>query len=83
MIDLLIQTQRSMLVVEIKRRKEISHRIIDEVERKVAGLRKLTKASIRTALVYDGELAKSVPAEGYFDFIVPAGSVFETPTSRL
>ena len=82
-IDLLIQTQRSMLVVEIKRRKEISHGIIDEVERKVAGLRKLTKASIRTALVYDGELAKSVPAEGYFDFIIPAGSVFKTPTSRL
>lgn len=71
-IDLLIQTQRSMLVVEIKRRKDIPHGIIDEVERKVAGLRRLTKASIRTALIYAGELAKSVPAEGYFDFLIPA-----------
>ena len=76
-IDLLIQTQRSLMVVEIKRRKTISHSIIDEVERKVAGLRKLTKASIRTALIYDGDLAKSIPAEGYFDFIVPAERLLE------
>lgn len=76
-IDLLVQTQRSMVVVEIKRRKVISHGIIDEVERKVAGLRKLTKSSIRTALVYDGELAKSVPAEGYFDFLIPAGRLLK------
>lgn len=71
-VDLLIQTQRSMLVVEIKRRKTIPHGIIDEVERKVEGLRALTRNSIRTALVYDGELAQSVPAEGYFDFLIPA-----------
>jgi hypothetical protein len=27
--------------------------------------------SVRTALVYDGELAPSVEADGYFDAIVP------------
>ena len=27
--------------------------------------------SVRTALVYSGELAKSVVAEGYFDAIIP------------
>ena len=80
-IDLLIQTQRSMLVVEIKRRKEITHGIIDEVERKVAGLRRMTKASVRTALIYAGELAKSVPAEGYFDFLIPAERLLELPNS--
>lgn len=30
------------------------------------------RLSIRTALVYDGKLAASVPADRYFDFIVPA-----------
>ena len=52
-----------------------------EVERKVSGLRRLTKASVRTALIYAGELAKSVPAEGYFDFLIPAERLLELPNS--
>lgn len=71
-IDLLIQTQRALLVVEIKRRKEIGNGIIDEVAEKVARLKRRKGVSVRTALVYAGELAKSVEAEDYFDFIVPA-----------
>ena len=27
--------------------------------------------SVRTALVYDGELAASVEADGYFDAVIP------------
>ena len=54
---------------------------IEEVERKVAGLRRMTKASVRTALIYAGELAKSVSAEGYFDFLIPAERLLELPNS--
>jgi len=71
-IDLLIQTERMIMVVEIKRRKQIQHGIIDEVAEKVRRLKYDRRKSIRTALVYDGELSPSVAADRYFDFIVPA-----------
>lgn len=74
-IDLLIQTERMALVVEIKRRKEIGRDIIDEVNAKVAALDVSRHLSIRTALVYDGDLAPSVVADRYFDFIVDAKSL--------
>ena len=70
-IDLLIQTERMALVVEIKRRKKIEHEIIEEVREKVANLDVTRELSVRTALVYEGELSPSVEAERYFDFIVP------------
>ena len=71
-IDLLIQTARTLLVVEIKRQRQIKHGIIEEVAEKVRRLRFDSRLSVRTALVYEGELAQSVPADRYFDFIVPA-----------
>jgi len=74
-IDLLIQTQRSLMVVEIKRQKEIGHDIIDQVDAKVRTLSRRRELSVRTALVYDGRLSPSVPADGYFDFIIPAAKL--------
>ena len=71
-VDLLIRTERMLMVVEIKRQKQIPHGIIDEVAEKVRRLRHDGRLSVRTALVYDGELVKSVPADRYFDFIVSA-----------
>ena len=43
----------------------------DEVKKKCRRLPRVPGLSIRTALVYSGELAKSVEAEGYFDALVP------------
>ena len=70
-IDLLIQTASSLHVVEIKRQARIGREVIDEVKEKCRRLPRVPGLSIRTALVYSGELAKSVEAEGYFDAIVP------------
>lgn len=70
-IDLLIQTKMSLLVVEIKRQSHIGREIIDEMREKCKRLRKPRDVSLRTALVYEGELDPSVEAEGYFDAIVP------------
>jgi len=70
-IDLLIETARMLMVVEIKRRKTITHDIISEVDGKVKKLRYDRRKSVRTVLVYAGDLAASVPADRYFDFIVP------------
>lgn len=71
-IDLLIQTRKSMHVVEIKRQEEIGVDIEDEVEQKVSRLDKRPGMSVRKVLIYAGKLSKIVEADGYFDVLVPA-----------
>lgn len=70
-VDLLIQTRRSLCFVEVKRMREIGRDIIAEVDRKVTAVNRPDGVSARTALVYDGHLSPLVPADGYFDAIVP------------
>lgn len=70
-IDLLVQTRRSVCVVEVKRQREIGREVIDEVADKVEKLPKRRGISVKTALVYEGHLAPIVEADGYFDAIVP------------
>ena len=77
-IDLLIQTKKSAMVVEIKRHREIGREIIREVEEKVARLPVRRGLSVRTALIYDGHLAPAVEGDGYFDAVVPLESVLKS-----
>lgn len=69
-IDFLIQTELSLCLVEVKRQKKIGREVIDEVMQKCKCLPRPRGMALRTALVYDGELAKSVVASGYFDAVV-------------
>ncbi len=78
-IDLLIRTDRMLMVVEIKRRREIRHEVVDEVAEKIRKLKYDRSLSIRTALVYDGRLSPSVEADRFFDFIVPAEVLLKHP----
>jgi len=70
-IDLLIQSRRTLYIVEIKRMAEIGRDVIEEVDAKVRCLKPRPNVSVRTALVYDGHLAPIVEADGYFDAIIP------------
>ena len=70
-IDLLIQTEGSMCLTEIKRQKKIGKEVIGEMDDKVRKISRPEGVSIRTALVYDGELNPSVEANGYFDALIP------------
>lgn len=74
-IDLLLQTRRSVCLVEVKRQREIGREIIDEVDEKVQRLPRRQGISVRTALVYEGHLAPIVEADGYFDAVVPFRSL--------
>ena len=74
-VDLLLQTRRSVCLVEIKRRREIGREVIDEMAEKVQRLPRRKGVSVRTALVYDGHLAPIVEADGYFDSIIPFRSL--------
>ena len=71
-IDLLFQTRQSVCVVEIKRRRRIGREIVAEVQEKCRRLARPEGVSLKTVLVYQGELAPSVEADGYFDAVVPA-----------
>jgi hypothetical protein len=70
-IDLLIQTPKSVYVVEIKRCNRIEHSIEKEIEEKVRRLGIGSGKSVRTALVYDGKLSPEVEENGFIDFIIP------------
>ena len=74
-IDLLVQTRKSAYVVEVKRKKHIGESVEAEVAEKVERLRHPKGISVRTALVYEGELAPVVRGNGYFDAIVSAADL--------
>ena len=44
---------------------------MDEVREKCKALRKPRSMSLHTALVYEGEIAPSIEADGFFDAIIP------------
>ena len=71
-IDLLLQTRQSVCIVEIKRQRRIGKEVVSEVEEKCRRLARPSGVSLKTALVYDGELAPSLEADAYFDALVPA-----------
>ena len=76
-IDLLIQTRKSVFVIEIKRKKEIGEEVEAEVARKVARLSIHKDKSVRTALVYDGNLHPIVRSNAYFDALVDVADLMK------
>ncbi|MCQ2393433.1 MAG: AAA family ATPase [Kiritimatiellae bacterium] len=69
-IDLLVQTRRALIVVEIKRKNGIGEEVERDVMEKVKRLSVGRDVSIRTALVYSGKISKSVSGSGYFDSLI-------------
>lgn len=70
-IDLLIQTEHTAMLVEVKNRYRIDSDIESEIREKIRRFPKRRAISLRTALVYDGELAPGVVRSGVFDMIIP------------
>jgi len=75
-VDLMIQTDETLYVVEVKRRKRILPTIVDEVKEKVRKIRRPKRISVRKGLIYDGNLAPAVRRGGYFDAIVDIATFF-------
>ena len=75
-VDCLIQTRRSLYVIEIKRRSEIGKEIIGEVEQKIERIPCNGKLSVRPVLVYDGHLSPAVIDENYFTSIISSAELF-------
>jgi AAA+ ATPase superfamily predicted ATPase len=77
-IDLLIQTKRSIYLCEMKFKSRIDSTVIKEVDKKVEALKLPRTQSIRTVLIYDGELAPSIEEEQAFDFFIPTTKLFSS-----
>ena len=77
-IDLLIQTPKSVYVVEVKRCNRIDAAIEKEIEEKVSRLGIGSDKSVRTVLVYDGKLSPEVEENGFIDFLVPFSRMLES-----
>lgn len=77
-IDLLVQTAKSVCVVEIKRKKRIDESVEAEVCEKLNRLKLARDISRRTALVYEGALVQSVQDNAFFDFIIPVHKLLES-----
>ncbi len=71
-IDLLVQLPKSVYVVEIKRRDRVSVAVEDEVQRKIERLGLPKGKSVKTVLVYDGEIDAALEENGFFDYLVSA-----------
>lgn len=71
-VDYLVQLPRCTYVIEIKRRRTIGKSVEDEVQQKIERLRLPRNRTIKTVLVYEGELDPSVEEDGFFDFVIPA-----------
>ena len=63
---MLVQTPKTVYVVEVKRKNHIDSVIEDEVRRKIKWLPIRSGMAVRPVLVYAGEISKSVEADGYF-----------------
>ncbi len=71
---MLIRTDDSLYVVEVKRRRQIDSGIIDEVREKIRKIRKPRGVSVRKGLIFEGELSPAVRRSGYFDALVDIDS---------
>ena len=78
-IDLLIQTRRMLYVVEIKRRESVGEWVVTDVEEKISKLNTPRGVSVVPVLIYDGNLSKRVPADGYFGRTISAVELLGLP----
>lgn len=69
-IDYLVQLPRCVYIVEIKRKHKLGKSVEEEVQQKIERLKLPRGRSIKTVLVYDGELDSSVEENGFFDYLI-------------
>lgn len=75
-IDFLIQTKfNTLYLCEIKFQKKINCNVINEIDKKIATLKKPKNISIHPVLIYEGEISESVVESDFFDKIIHFGKL--------
>lgn len=75
-VDLLLQTKTTAYVVEVKRQVKIGADVVTEIKEKIRRLGFASSKSVRTVLVYEGELAPRIRLDHALDFMIPAERLF-------
>lgn len=70
-VDLLIRTRQCLYIFEVKFRRQIDKSVLSEVRQKIARLKVPRRLSVRTGLIFQGELHPEIQPSDYFDFLVP------------
>jgi len=74
-IDLLVQTETTAYVVEVKRKNTLGAELIGELKEKALRLPVRPGVSVRTVLVYDGTLTKELASSDEIDLLIPVTSL--------
>ena len=74
-IDLLLQTRRSVYVIEIKRRNSIGEEVVAEVREKMSRLKVKRGLSVIPILIFEGHASARIAADGFFARMIPAGDL--------
>lgn len=70
-IDLLIQCRNSLYVCEMKLGQKISSQVIDDIKEKITKLSIPKGVSVRSVLIYQGELAPQIKQLDYINYQIP------------
>jgi len=76
-IDYLVQLPRCSYIIEVKRKQRIGRSVEEEVQQKIDRLKLPRNRSVKTVLVYDGELDPTIEEDGYFDYLVSAEKLLQ------
>jgi hypothetical protein len=70
-IDLLIQCRNSLYVCEIKLAQKITTEVIDDMKEKISKLSLPQGISVRSVLIYQGELTPQIRQLDYINYLIP------------
>ena len=74
-VDVMLRTRRALYLFEVKFRDKIGTSVMDEMQRKLARLRLPSSLSVRTGLIYEGELHPDIETSDHFEFLLPFGDL--------
>jgi hypothetical protein len=76
-IDLLLRTKQSAYIFEVKFRPGIELSVIADVRKKIERLKVDRSLSVRSGLIYQGELDQEIAKTDFFDYLVPFERLLE------
>lgn len=76
-IDLLIETDYTLYVCEIKLRRYVKGNIVSQVQDKISKLKIPDYLTVRPVLIYEGCLELSIEEKSFFDSIIEFGNLLQ------
>ena len=78
-IDLMLRSKETLYVFEVKFRKRINISVADDLTEKISRLKLPRSVSVRSGLIYQGELDASLVNTDRIDFLLPFEQLLRKP----